>query len=66
MQGLIEGGRPIGPALRVARHLVLERLAVLDVEHGAPLADITRAMTELAEVSLDLALANVCTAATKR
>ncbi|UCH19234.1 MAG: bifunctional [glutamate--ammonia ligase]-adenylyl-L-tyrosine phosphorylase/[glutamate--ammonia-ligase] adenylyltransferase [Burkholderiales bacterium] len=61
VQGLIEGGRPIGPALRVARHLVLERLAVLDVEHGAPLADITRAMTELAEVSLDLALANVCT-----
>jgi glutamate-ammonia-ligase adenylyltransferase len=60
VQELIEGGRPLGVALRVARHLVLERLAVLDVEHGAPLEDITRVMTELAEVSLDRALADVC------
>jgi glutamate-ammonia-ligase adenylyltransferase len=43
--------------LRVARQLTLERLAVLDVEQGAALADITRAMTELAEASLELALA---------
>ena len=35
---------------------MLERLAVLDVEHGAPVDDITRAMTHLAEVTLDRAL----------
>src|SRR6187200_458694 len=37
-------GRDLGSALRVARQLTLERLAVLDVEQGAPLGDITRAM----------------------
>jgi len=50
-------GRDVGSAMRVARQLTLERLAVLDVEEGAPLADITRAMTELAETTLELALA---------
>ncbi len=50
-------GRPLASALRVARQLVLERLAVLDVEQGAPLADITGAMTALAEATLELALA---------
>ena len=50
-------GRELGSALRVARQLTLERLAVLDVEQDAALADITRAMTELAEASLELALA---------
>ncbi|MEQ1685964.1 MAG: bifunctional [glutamate--ammonia ligase]-adenylyl-L-tyrosine phosphorylase/[glutamate--ammonia-ligase] adenylyltransferase [Burkholderiaceae bacterium] len=50
-------GRNLGSAMRVARQLVLERLAVLDVEHGALMADITLAMTELAEVTLNLALA---------
>ena len=30
---------------------------MLDVEHGASLADVTRAMTELAETTLELALA---------
>ena len=42
-------------ALRVLRHLVLERLAVLDCEHAAPLSDITHPMTELAELALDQA-----------
>jgi glutamate-ammonia-ligase adenylyltransferase len=42
-------------ALRVLRHLVLERLAVLDSEQGAPLSDVTHPMTELAELALDLA-----------
>lgn len=42
-------------ALRVLRHLTLERLAVLDCEHGAALADITRAVTALAEFVLDQA-----------
>ena len=51
-------GRTLPSAMRVARQVVLERLAVLDVEHDAPLADITCAMTELAESTLDLALAH--------
>jgi glutamate-ammonia-ligase adenylyltransferase len=54
-------GRPLGAALRVARHLVLERLAVLDVEAGAAMRDITEVMTSLAEVALDLALAEART-----
>ncbi|MBI3348925.1 MAG: bifunctional [glutamate--ammonia ligase]-adenylyl-L-tyrosine phosphorylase/[glutamate--ammonia-ligase] adenylyltransferase [Burkholderiales bacterium] len=49
--------RALGSSLRVARHLVLERLAVLDIEQGATVADVTLAMTHLAEVTLDLALA---------
>ncbi|RTL24986.1 MAG: bifunctional [glutamate--ammonia ligase]-adenylyl-L-tyrosine phosphorylase/[glutamate--ammonia-ligase] adenylyltransferase [Burkholderiales bacterium] len=48
--------RPLAGALRVARHLVLERLAVLDIEQGASVDEVTRAMTHLAEVTLDLAL----------
>jgi [glutamine synthetase] adenylyltransferase / [glutamine synthetase]-adenylyl-L-tyrosine phosphorylase len=49
-------GRSLCSAMRVARQLVLERLAVLDVEQGAALADITGVMTELAQVTLNLAL----------
>ncbi|MBV8500500.1 MAG: bifunctional [glutamate--ammonia ligase]-adenylyl-L-tyrosine phosphorylase/[glutamate--ammonia-ligase] adenylyltransferase [Paucibacter sp.] len=51
------GGRALGPSLRVARHLVLERLAVLDVEQAAPVHNVTLAMTQLAEATLNLALA---------
>lgn len=54
---LAANGRPLASAMRVARQLVLERLAVLDVEHGALMVDITRAMTDLAEATLDRALA---------
>lgn len=54
----VAGGRTLGSALRVTRQLVLERLAVLDVEQGAAMEDITLAMTELAESALDLALAH--------
>ncbi|HEX6703308.1 MAG TPA: bifunctional [glutamate--ammonia ligase]-adenylyl-L-tyrosine phosphorylase/[glutamate--ammonia-ligase] adenylyltransferase [Albitalea sp.] len=50
-------GRPLASAMRVARQLVLERLAVLDIEQDAAMEDITLAMTELAETTLDLALA---------
>ena len=50
-------GRPLGAALRVMRQLVLERLAVLDVEQGAAMTQVCQVMTWLAEVSLDLALA---------
>jgi glutamate-ammonia-ligase adenylyltransferase len=57
---LEDGGRTLGSALRVTRQLVLERLAVLDVEHDASMEDITIAMTELAEVALDRAVAHAC------
>ena len=50
-------GRSLGSAMRVARQVVLERLAVRDVEQAASLAEITAAMTQLAEVTLELALA---------
>jgi [glutamine synthetase] adenylyltransferase / [glutamine synthetase]-adenylyl-L-tyrosine phosphorylase len=51
-------GLGLGAALRVLRQLVMERLVVLDCERAAPLADITRAVTELAEIALDQALAH--------
>ncbi len=54
---LMLGGRSLASALRVARHLVLERLAVLDIEQAAPMLDITRAMTQLAETTLGRAVA---------
>jgi len=54
---LQQGGRPLGAALRVARQLVLERLAVLDIEQGASMEAVTLVMTHLAEATLNLALA---------
>ena len=50
-------GRDLPCALRVARQLVLERLAVLDIEQGAALDAVTGSMTHLAEATLELALA---------
>ena len=44
-----------GDALRMLRQLVLERLVVLDCEQRAPLAVVTRAMTELGEFALNVA-----------
>ena len=58
LERLRADGLPLGAALRVLRQLVLERLATLDCDHQAPLAVVTRAMTELAELALDLALAD--------
>ncbi|MBX9715176.1 MAG: glutamine-synthetase adenylyltransferase, partial [Burkholderiaceae bacterium] len=58
IQRFVDGGRTLASALRVTRQLVLERLAVLDIEQGAAMADITAAMTELAETTLDRALAH--------
>jgi glutamate-ammonia-ligase adenylyltransferase len=52
---LMAQGRELPSALRVARQLVLERLATLDVECQAPLGQVTVAMTHLAEVTLNLA-----------
>ena len=60
IDALLAGGRALGSAMRVARHLVLERLAVLDIEQRAPMQDITRAMTALAEVTLDRAVIQAC------
>ena len=53
---LHNAGRSLASALRVTRQLVLERLAVLDIEQGATMQDITLAMSELAETALDIAL----------
>ncbi|MBI5257137.1 MAG: bifunctional [glutamate--ammonia ligase]-adenylyl-L-tyrosine phosphorylase/[glutamate--ammonia-ligase] adenylyltransferase [Burkholderiales bacterium] len=66
VHALTAGGRPLASALRVARQLVLERLVVLDVEQAAPLADITGAMTALAEATLELALAQARAAEDER
>ncbi len=49
--------RDLASALRVARQLVLERLATLDIEAGATLHQVTACMTHLAEATLELALA---------
>ncbi|MCC7455841.1 MAG: bifunctional [glutamate--ammonia ligase]-adenylyl-L-tyrosine phosphorylase/[glutamate--ammonia-ligase] adenylyltransferase [Nitrospira sp.] len=49
-------GRPLASVLRVARHAVIERLVVLDVEQVAPLEAVTSAMTALAEMALELGL----------
>jgi [glutamine synthetase] adenylyltransferase / [glutamine synthetase]-adenylyl-L-tyrosine phosphorylase len=57
VQRLRECGRDLTSALRVARQLVLERLAVLDLEEAASLEAVTGCMTDLAEATLELALA---------
>ncbi len=53
---LMAQGQDLPAALRVSRHLVIERLAVLDVEQHAPLEVVTSTMSMLAEVTLELAL----------
>jgi [glutamine synthetase] adenylyltransferase / [glutamine synthetase]-adenylyl-L-tyrosine phosphorylase len=57
IQALAERGHALPVALRIARHLVIERLATLDIEQDAPLAAVTAAMTWLAEAALEAALA---------
>ena len=57
VQRLQRDGNGLPAALRVARQLVLERLATQDVEQDAPLAAVTGAMTALAETTLEAALA---------
>jgi glutamate-ammonia-ligase adenylyltransferase len=63
---LQQAGRDLASALRVARQLVLERLAVLDVEEAAPLDVITHTMTYLAEATLEIALAQALAEADER
>ena len=55
---LRKSGCSLAQALRITRQLVLERLAVLDIEQRAEMHDVTRAMTDLAESTLELALAD--------
>ena len=59
-EALQQSGLDTGAALRVLRQLVMERLVVLDCDgkptSQAPLAVVTRAMTELAELALDIAM----------
>ncbi len=50
--------RPLPSALRLVRQMVMERLVVLDIEQQASMPVVTLAMTELAEVTLDAALAH--------
>jgi glutamate-ammonia-ligase adenylyltransferase len=52
---LLARGDCVAVALRILRQLVLERLIRLDCDLQAPLAVVTRAMTELAEFTLDVA-----------
>lgn len=51
------GGHDAGAALRILRQLVLERLAVLDVERNSSLQTICLGMTTLAEFALETACA---------
>ncbi|WP_332813192.1 bifunctional [glutamate--ammonia ligase]-adenylyl-L-tyrosine phosphorylase/[glutamate--ammonia-ligase] adenylyltransferase [Ramlibacter sp.] len=48
-------GHALPAALRILRQLAVERLLWLDCEQQAPLADVTGAMTTLAEFALDAA-----------
>jgi glutamate-ammonia-ligase adenylyltransferase len=59
-------GLPVMTALRIARQLVLERLAVVDIEQGGTLADVTSVMTSLAETTLERALAHALAEADAR
>jgi glutamate-ammonia-ligase adenylyltransferase len=63
---LRERGHELGAALRIARQLCIERLAVLDCEQRAPLSVVTQAMTTLAEVALELALEQALAEADER
>ena len=60
LDALRQEGLATGAALRVLRQLVLERLVVLDCDgittSQATLSVVTRAMTELAELALDVAV----------
>src|SRR3989475_756146 len=55
LSALLERGLDLTAALRVLRQLVMERTMVLDCEQQAPLAVVTRAVTELAELALERA-----------
>ncbi|MBC7611136.1 MAG: bifunctional [glutamate--ammonia ligase]-adenylyl-L-tyrosine phosphorylase/[glutamate--ammonia-ligase] adenylyltransferase [Polaromonas sp.] len=60
LRALLDEGLLPGAALRVLRQLVMERLVVLDCDgdpaQQAKLSVVTQAMTELAELALDVAI----------
>ena len=60
LDALLAQGLATGAALRVLRQMVMERLVVLDCEGDgptqAPLEMVTRAMTDLAELALNVAM----------
>jgi glutamate-ammonia-ligase adenylyltransferase len=66
VQRLNAGGRDLAAALRVARQLVVERLACLDIEQAASLQDVCKTMSLLAEALLELALAQALSEADAR
>ncbi|KQP12743.1 bifunctional [glutamate--ammonia ligase]-adenylyl-L-tyrosine phosphorylase/[glutamate--ammonia-ligase] adenylyltransferase [Pseudorhodoferax sp. Leaf267] len=53
LQALRDQGHTTSAALRMLRQLVMERLVHLDCDRQAPLAVVTSAVTELAELALD-------------
>ena len=55
---LLTQGHGVGAALRILRQLVLERVLTLDTQAGqeVPLSMVTGAMTDLAELALDVAM----------
>ncbi len=55
LQALQQQAGDLGAALRMLRQLVMERLIELDCDGQAPLQLVTRAVTELAELALDVA-----------
>ncbi len=56
LQTLLKQDLDIPSALRILRQLVMHRLINLDCEQQAPLATVTRAVTDLAELALDVAM----------
>jgi glutamate-ammonia-ligase adenylyltransferase len=55
LKTLLGQGFDASAALRMTRQLAMERLLHLDCEEHASLSEVTRVMTELAELALDLA-----------
>ncbi len=53
---LLNQGNVVSDALRILRQLVMHRLIKLDCEGGASLGVVTRAVTDLAEFALEVAL----------
>ena len=60
LDALLTHGLDASAALRVLRQLIMHRLISLDCDHHAPLVVVTRAVTELAELALEVALQTAC------
>ena len=56
LKALLKQGFEIPSALRILRQLVMQRLMKLDCEQQAALAVVTKTMTDLAELALDMAM----------